>query len=80
MSTAKPPRDNNKTMTAERFTDALLHQAHVTFVSATSTCKVFFGDDALVLSHLAQLMGAIHDRDFYMAEDRLAKIRKALSP
>ena len=68
-----------KTMSATHFTDALLHQAHVTFVSATMTCKMVLGDDALVLSHLAQLMLAIHDRDFNMAEERLAKIREALS-
>lgn len=67
-------------MKARDFVDAVLHQAHVTAVSATSNCKRFCdGPEHIALAHFAQMLLAIHDRQWDEAAQRLNKMREVLS-
>jgi hypothetical protein len=65
---------------ARDFADGVLHQMHVVAVSATATCKRYCdGPETAALQHLAQMLLAIHDRQWDTAAARLDKIREALS-
>ena len=67
-------------MKARDFVDAVLHQAHVAAVSATATCKTHCdGPEHIALAHFAQMLLAIHDRQWDMAASRLGKMREVLS-